>query len=389
MANKRDFYEVLGVSKTATAEEMKKAYRKLAIKYHPDKNPGDKEAEDMFKEIAEAYSVLSDPNKKARYDQFGHAGVGGAASGGYGSQGGFTVEDIFSQFGDIFGDSSPFGSFFGGGGGGGGQRRARRKGSDLRIKMKLTLKDIANGVEKKIKVKRYTSCNTCGGNGAKNGTSLSTCGTCQGQGQVRRVQQTMLGQMMSTSTCPTCNGEGKTVTERCEKCFGEGRELTEDLITIKVPAGVTDGMQLSMSGKGNVPVRGGAPGDLLIAIEEEEDLNLKRDGNNIIYDLPVNFIDAVLGSEVEVPTVDSRVKIKIKPGTQAGEILRLRGKGLPNLNGYGVGDQLIHINLYTPTSVSKDEKDILEKLRNSPNFEPKAGVGNKTIFDKMKDFFQG
>ncbi|KPM49406.1 molecular chaperone DnaJ [Jiulongibacter sediminis] len=386
MSQKRDYYEVLGVSKGASAEELKKAYRKLAIKYHPDKNPGDAEAEKKFKEIAEAYSVLSDPQKKARYDQYGHAGMGGA--GGFGGQGGFTMDDIFSQFGDIFGDDSPFSSFFGGSRGGGGGRRGVRKGSDLRIKLKMSLSDVAKGLEKKIKVKRYTSCNTCGGNGAKNGTSLNTCGTCNGQGQVRRVQQTMLGQMVSTSTCPTCNGEGKTVTERCEACFGEGRQLTEDQIQIKIPAGVAEGMQLSMSGKGNVPVRGGVPGDLLIVIEEEEHPDLKRDGNNILFDLPLNFVDAVLGSEVEVPTVDGKVKIKVKNGTQAGEVLRLRGKGLPNLNGYGTGDQLVHINIFTPTSVSSEEKKILEDLRESPNFEPKKGANNKSIFDKMKDFFQ-
>lgn len=387
MANKRDYYEVLGVSKSATPEELKKAYRKLAIKYHPDKNPDDKSAEDKFKEIAEAYSVLSDDQKKARYDQFGHAGMGGAAGGG--GHGGFTVDDIFSQFGDIFGDGSPFGSFFGGsqGRGGGGQRV--RKGSDLRIKLTLTLSDIAKGVEKKIKVKRYTSCNTCSGNGSKNGTSLTTCGTCNGQGQVKRVQQTMLGQMVSTSTCPTCNGEGKMVSERCEACFGEGRQLTEDQINIKIPAGVSEGMQLSMSGKGNVPVRGGVPGDLLIAIEEKEHPDLKRDGQNVIFDLPVNFVDAVLGKDLEIPTVDGKVKIKLKSGTQAGEVLRLRGKGLPSVNGYGTGDQLVHVNIYTPSSVSSDEQAMLEKLRDSPNFAPKIGGNSKTIFDKMKDFFQG
>lgn len=385
MANKRDYYEVLGVSKSATPEEMKKAYRKLAIKYHPDKNPDDKAAETKFKEIAEAYSVVSDPQKKARYDQYGHAGMGGAAGGGQGS---YSMDDIFSQFGDIFGDGSPFGSFFGGSRGGGGGQRVR-KGSDLRIKLTLTLNDIAKGVEKKIKVKRYTSCNTCSGNGSKNGTSLTTCGTCNGQGQVKRVQQTMLGQMVSTSTCPTCNGEGKMVSERCEACFGEGRQLTEDQINIKIPGGVSEGMQLSMSGKGNVPVRGGVPGDLLIAIEEKEDPDLKRDGQNIIFDLPVNFVDAVLGKDLEIPTVDGKVKIKLKPGTQAGEVLRLRGKGLPSVNGYGTGDQLVHVNIYTPSSVSSEEQKVLEKLRESPNFAPKKGANNKTIFDKMKDFFQG
>jgi molecular chaperone DnaJ len=384
MSQKRDYYEVLGVAKDASADELKKAYRKLAIKYHPDKNPGDADAETKFKEIAEAYSVLSDPQKKARYDQFGHAGMGGAA-GGYGG-GGFSMDDIFSQFGDIFGDGSPFSSFFGGSAGGGG-RRGVRKGSDLRIKIKMSLTDVAKGVEKKIKVKRYTSCSACDGNGSKNGTSLNTCGTCNGQGQVRRVQQTMLGQMVSTSTCPTCQGEGKVVSERCGVCFGEGRQLSEDQISIKIPAGVAEGMQLSMSGKGNVSVRGGVAGDLLIVIEEEEHPELKRDGNNVLYDLPVNFADAVLGTEIEIPTVEGKVKIKLKNGTQAGEVLRLRGKGLPSVNGYGTGDQLVHVNIYTPTSISSEEKEMMEQLRESSNFEPKTGGNSRSIFEKMKDFF--
>jgi molecular chaperone DnaJ len=381
---KKDYYEVLGVSKSVTAEELKKAYRKLAIKYHPDKNPGDKEAEDKFKEIAEAYGVLSDPDKKAKYDRFGHEGLGG---GGFGGAGGVNMEDIFSQFGDIFGDGSPFGSFFGGGRSSGGSRRAVRKGSDLRIKLKLNLEEIANGVEKKIKVKRYVSCKSCSGNGSKHGNSLQTCGTCNGSGQIRRVQQTMLGQMVTTNTCHVCNGEGKVVLDRCEVCFGEGRVLEEDMITIKIPAGVAEGMQLSMSGKGNVPSRGGVAGDLLIQIEEEEHPQLKRDGNNLIYDLPLNFVDAVLGREVEIPVVTGKVKIHIKAGTQAGEVLRLKGKGLKDLNGYGTGDQLIYVNIYTPKTVSSEEKAILEKLRESPNFQPKAGSDNKSIFDKMKDFF--
>lgn len=387
MSTKKDFYELLGVSKNATAEELKKAYRKLAIQYHPDKNPGDAEAEAKFKEIAEAYSVLTDPQKKARYDQFGHAGLGGAAGGGQYGGGGFSMDDIFSQFGDIFGDDSPFGSFFGGSRSGNGGRRGVRKGSDLRIKLKLDLADIAKGVEKKIKVKRYTSCNSCSGNGSKNGSSLQTCGTCQGQGQVRRVQQTMLGQMVSTSTCPTCNGEGKIVSERCETCFGEGRQLSEDMISIKIPAGVAEGMQLSMSGKGNVPVRGGVAGDLLIVIEEEEHPDLKRDGNNLIYDLPVNFADAALGKEVEIPTVDGKVKTKLKSGIQSGEILRLRGKGLPNLNGYGTGDQLVHVSVFTPTHLSSEERQMLEKLRDSPNFAPGKNPSGKSFMDRMKDIF--
>lgn len=380
---KRDYYEILGVAKGASEDELKKAYRKLAIQYHPDKNPGDKTAEEKFKEIAEAYSVLSDPQKRARYDQYGHAGLGGS-DGGFGG-GGFNMEDIFSQFGDIFGDSSPFGDFFGRSTGRGG--RSVRKGSDLRIKLKLNLEEIANGVEKKIKVKRYVACNTCSGNGSKNGNSLKTCQTCNGQGQVRKVVQTMLGQMVSTSPCPTCQGEGKTIIERCDVCFGEGRTLQEDIIPIKIPAGVAEGMQLSMSGKGNVPSRGGIAGDLLIAVEEEEHPELKREGSNIIYDLKLNFADAVLGKDVEVPTVTGKVRINIKPGTQAGEILRLKGKGLKELNSYGVGDQLVSVNIFTPTSVSAEERSMLEKMRTSPNFEPKVNKNDRSFFDKMKDFF--
>jgi molecular chaperone DnaJ len=381
---KKDYYEVLGVSKSVSPDELKKAYRKLAIQYHPDKNPGDKSSEDKFKEIAEAYGVLSDDDKKAKYDRFGHEGLGGASGFGGGAT---NMEDIFSQFGDIFGDGSPFSSFFGGGRSSGGGRRAVRKGSDLRIKLKLNMEEIANGVEKKIKVKRYVSCGTCTGNGSKNGSSLNNCATCSGSGQVKRVQQTMLGQMVTTNTCHTCNGEGKVVTDRCDVCFGEGRVLEEDMITIKIPAGVGEGMQLSMTGKGNVPTRGGVAGDLLIQIEEEEHPQLKRDGNNVIFDLPLNFIDAVLGKEIEVPVVGGKVKITIKPGTQAGEVLRLKGKGFTEVNGYGVGDQLIYVNLYTPKTISSEEKALLEQLRNSPNFQPKVGGNEKSVFDRMKDFF--
>jgi molecular chaperone DnaJ len=384
MAQKRDFYEILGVSKGASEEELKKAYRKLAIQHHPDKNPGDAAAEEKFKEAAEAYGVLSDAQKRQRYDQFGHAGLGGAA-GGFGG-GGFDMNDIFSQFGDIFGDSSPFGDIFGRGGGGGGGRRVRR-GSDLRIKLKLNLQEVAEGVEKKIKVKRHVSCNTCGGNGSKNGASLKNCQPCNGSGQVRKVVNTMLGQMVSASTCPTCNGEGKIISDRCDSCAGEGRLLEEDLISIKIPAGVAEGMQLSMSGKGNVPPRGGVAGDLLIVVEEEEDINLKRDGNNLVYDLYVNFVEAALGTSVEVPTIDGKARITLEAGIQSGKILRLKGKGIKELNGYGRGDELIHINIWTPKQLSSEERAMLEKLRNSPNFQPKPSHGEKGFFEKMKDFF--
>lgn len=388
MATKRDYYEILGIDKGASAEDIKKAYRKMAIKYHPDKNPDDPSAEDKFKEAAEAYDVLSDPDKKGRYDQYGHAGLGGAAGGGYGA-GGPSMEDIFSQFGDIFGDDSPFGSFFGGQRGGGGARQRVRRGSDLRIKLKLNLQEIANGADKKIKVKRHVSCTTCGGNGSKNGTAVQTCSTCQGTGQTRKVVNTMLGQMVSTSTCHTCNGEGKIVTDRCETCFGEGRVLEEDVIPIKIPAGVAENMQLSVGGKGNVPPRGGVAGDLLIVVEEEEDADLKRDGNNVVYDLHVTFPDAALGTSVEVPTIDGRARITLEPGTQSGKILRLKGKGIKELNGYGRGDQLIHVNVWTPRTLSAEERSMLEKLKSSPNFQPRPNKSDKGFFEKMKDFFHG
>ncbi len=380
MAKKRDYYEILGVSKNASDTEIKKAYRKLAVEFHPDKNPDNKEAEEKFKEIAEAYGVLSDAEKKQRYDRFGHQGVDGAS--GFGA-GNINPEDLF---GSIFGDDSPFGSFFGGGGRRSGGPSVR-KGSDLRIKLKLNLDEISKGVEKKIKVKRYVSCNTCSGNGSKNGNSLKTCTSCNGQGQVRKVVNTMLGQMVSSSPCPTCQGEGKVIIERCDVCFGEGRQLNEDLLSIKIPAGVAEGMQLSMTGKGNVPAKGGIAGDLLIAIEEEEHPELKRDGNNIIYDLRLNFADAALGKEVEIPSVGGKVKINIKAGTQSGEILRLKGKGIKDINSYGIGDQLIHVSLYTPTTLSSEERTILEKFRTSNNFQPKIDKNERSIFDRMKDFF--
>jgi len=381
---KRDYYEVLGVSKGAAQEEIKKSYRKIAIKFHPDKNPDDPTAEDKFKEAAEAYEVLSDEQKRRRYDQFGHQGM----NGGFGGGGGMNMEDIFSQFGDIFGGGggSPFESFFGGARSGGGRRV--RKGSNLRIKLKLNLEEIANGVEKKIKVKRYVACNACGGNGAKNGTDMQTCGSCQGSGQVRQVVNTMLGQMVSTATCPTCHGEGRIVTNNCNVCHGTGREQQEEVISINVPAGVMDGMQLSMGGKGNVPERGGVPGDLLIQIEEEPHPTLKRDGNNVIFDQYISFMDAALGAEIEVPAITGKVKVSIKPGTQSGEIFKLRGKGIKDINGYGKGDQLIHINVWTPKSLSKDERAVLEGLRESDNFAPNPGKNDKGFFEKVKDYLQ-
>ncbi|HEY8512152.1 MAG TPA: molecular chaperone DnaJ [Cyclobacteriaceae bacterium] len=370
MSAKRDYYDVLGVSRSATPEEIKKAYRKIAIQYHPDKNPGNKEAEEKFKEAAEAYEVLSNPEKREQYDRFGHARVG---NGGFG--GGMNMEDIFSQFGDIFGGSNPFESFFGGG----STRRRGRKGSNLRIKLKLTLEEIANGVEKKIKVNRLVRAE---------GVTFKTCSTCQGTGQMKRVVNTMLGQMVSATTCPACNGSGQVIDRRPPGVDSSGLVSKEEVITVRIPPGVADGMQLSMTGKGNEAPGGGQPGDLLILVEEQEDKYLKRDGNNLIYDLYLNFADAALGTTVEVPSVGGKVKIKIEPGTQSGKILRLRGKGLKDVNGYETGDQLIHVNVWTPKKLTSEERTLLEKLRNSPNFEPNPDSGDRSFFERMKEFFQ-
>ncbi len=371
---KRDFYEILGVDKSASAEEIKKAYRKVAIKYHPDKNPDNPESEEKFKEAAEAYEMLSNPEKRQRYDQFGHAGMNG---GGFGGGGGMNMDDIFSQFGDIFGGGggSPFDSFFGGGGGRG---RRTRKGSNLRIKLKLSLEEIANGVEKKIKVHRLVQAD---------GVTFKTCPSCQGSGQVRKVVNTMLGQMVSSSTCPTCGGAGQSINNRPSGVDSSGLTTKEEVIAIKIPAGVADGMQLSMSGKGNEAPGGGVAGDLLILIEEKADDVLVREGNNVVYDLYISFIDAALGTTIEVPTISSKARIKIDPGTQSGKVLRLRGKGIKDLNGYGHGDQLIHINVWTPKSLSAEEKEKLESLRESTNFQPNPGKNEKGFFEKMKEFF--
>ena len=379
---KRDYYEVLGVSKSADATEIKKAYRKLALKYHPDKNPGDKEAEEKFKEAAEAYDVLSNEEKKRRYDQFGHAGVGGAGQGGFG--GGMSMDDIFSQFGDIFGS---FGGFSGFGGFGGG-RSARRvnRGTNLRVKVKMNLQEIATGIEKKIKVKKYVACQHCNGTGAKDGKSYSTCSTCKGSGQVTRVQNTILGAMQTTSTCPTCEGEGKIINEKCTFCNGEGVLMSEEVISINIPAGVGEGMQLSLSGKGNAARRGGGNGDLIVLIEEEEHPELVRDGNDLLYNVFIGYPEAVLGETVEIPTIEGKVKVKIEAGTQPGKILRLRGKGLPDVNGYGKGDLLAKVNVWIPKNLSKDEKKLVEKMKEAEGFKPGSG-DKKSIFSKMKDFF--
>jgi molecular chaperone DnaJ len=385
---KRDFYEILGVGKTASADEIKKAYRKIAMQYHPDRNPGDKEAEEKFKEAAEAYEVLSDADKKAKYDRYGHAAFGpGTGGGNYG--GGMNMEDIFSNFGDIFGDDV-FGNFFGGGGRGGARTgRARgTRGSNLRIRLKLTYEEIANGVTKNIKVKKYVPCSTCSGSGAKDSGSVQNCGTCGGSGQVRKVTNTFLGQMQTVTTCPTCNGEGSVVTAKCGACKGEGRVYSEETVQIDIPAGVQEGMQLSLGGKGNAGERGGANGDLIIVIEEEPHKELQRDGNNVAFDLHISFPEAVFGTQVEVPTIDGRAKIKIPAGTQSGKIFRLKGKGFPEVNGYNHrGDQLVHVNVWTPQNISSEEKAMLDKLSNSPNFKPQPGKNDKSFFDKVKEAF--
>lgn len=385
--SKRDYYDILEVPKNASADEIKKAYRKKAIQYHPDKNPGDKAAEEKFKEAAEAYEVLSNPDKRAQYDRFGHEGIRGA---GGGFSGGMNIEDIFQHFGDIFGGHfSGFEGFSGFGGRGHAQRGHRvNRGSNLRIKVKLTLEEIARGVQKKIKLNKYVACKTCGGSGAQSG-GFSTCNTCRGAGQIRRVQNTILGQMQTTSTCPNCGGEGKTIADKCKTCYGDGIIRGEEVINIDIPAGVSEGMELSLRGKGNMGPRGGIAGDLLVEIKEIPHAELTRDGTNLYYDLHISFIDAVLGETAEIPTIEGKAKIKIQPGTQAGKILRLKEKGLPNLNGYGRGDLLVTINVWTPQNLSSEEKKMLEKLRNSPNFKPNPSDKEKSFFSRMKEYFTG
>ncbi|MBA4322551.1 MAG: molecular chaperone DnaJ [Odoribacter sp.] len=382
MTTKRDYYEVLGVSKNASKDEIKKAYRKQALKFHPDKNPGDKSAEEKFKEAAAAYEVLSSDEKKARYDRYGHAGMGNSGN-GFGGQG-MTVEDIFSSFGDIFGDA------FGGFGGFGSSRQGRRvnKGSNLRVKVKLNLGEIASGIEKKIKVNKYALCDNCDGTGAADSKSFSSCSTCRGSGHVTRIANTMLGQMQTTSVCPSCGGEGKIITKKCQTCYGEGIIEKEEIIKINIPAGVGKGMQMTVGGKGNAPRRGGVNGDLLVVIDEEEHEELIREGNDLIYNLFISIPDAITGTQIEVPTVDSNVKIKIEPGTQPGRILRLRGKGLPEVNGYGRGDLLVNVNVWIPKTLSKEDLKIIEKFKDSESFVPKPDKNDKGFFERMRSYFQ-
>ena len=368
---KQDFYEILGISKNATAAEIKKAYRKKAIEFHPDKNPGDSEAEEMFKKAAEAYEVLSDPDKKARYDQYGHAAFEGGGFGG----GGMNMEDIFSQFGDIFG--SAFGGGFGGFGGfSGGQRRM--KGSNLRIRVSLTLEEIAHGVEKKVKVKRKKQAT---------GVTYKTCTTCNGAGQVTKITNTILGRMQTAATCSSCGGSGQIIDKRPSDADAHGLKIVEETVSIKIPPGVEQGMQLKVSGKGNEAPGDGIPGDLLVAIETIEHGSLKREGDNLHYDLYISISDAVLGTTKEIDTVTGQVRIKLESGIQSGKILRLRGKGISNINGYGTGDLLVHVNVWTPKELNKEQREFFKKMQNSENFEPKPEKSDKSFFEKVKDMF--
>lgn len=379
---KRDYYEVLGVDRNASANDIKKAYRKMAIQYHPDKNPGNKEAEEKFKEAAEAYSVLSDPDKKARYDQFGFEGLGGAAGGGFNGAS-MDMNDIFSMFGDIFGGG--FGGFSGFGGGGGRPQQTRFRGSDLRVKVKLTLQEIASGVTKRFKLKKYVACSHCGGSGAE-GNSTETCPDCHGTGRIVRTQQSILGMMRSESVCPRCNGEGKIIKDKCRHCNGDGITMGEEVVEVQIPAGVMGGMQLSMRGKGNAGKHNGIAGDLLIQIEEEKHPQLVRDENDLVYSLLLDIPTATLGGVVEIPTLDGTAKVNIEAGTQPGKVLRLRGKGLPTLNEYGRGDIVVNISVYIPETLSKEEKKSFEQFKNSDNFRPSESV-KEHLFKRFRNFF--
>ena len=372
----KNFYKILGVSENATADEIKKAYRKIAMKYHPDKNPGNQEAESKFKAAAEAYDVLSDPQKKAKYDQFGEEGLKNNGQGSYGSN--FYTEDL----NDLF-KNSPFGSFFER-----GSRHQTNYGEDLRIRIKISLEEVAKGTEKKVKIKRHTRCDACGGNGAASGSNVEKCSTCKGSGTIRNITRTMLGNMVTESTCTKCYGAGTQITKPCNNCHGEGRKLIEDLITFQLPAGVKQGMELTLREKGNAPVRGGIPGNLIIRIDEVADDLLKREGNNICYTLHISFVDAALGCEIEVPTIHGKVLVKIPAGTPSGKVLKLRGKGVPDVNRHGgSGDQLVFVQIWTPQELTKEEKDILASLRHAPNFIPKPNKKEPSFFERIKSFF--
>ena len=399
MAEKRDYYEVLGVSKTASADEIKKAYRQMALKYHPDRNPGDKSAEEKFKEAAEAYDVLSNPDKRQRYDQFGFAGTSSSAGGGF-SGGGFSMDDIFSQFGDIFGGHfgggsarggfGGFGDFFGGFGGSDEDERGGRveRGSDIRIRIKLSLAEVLHGVEKKIKINKLVACPDCGGKGAASEADIKTCPDCKGRGVVTKIVRTILGQMQTTTTCPRCNGTGKIVSKPCKKCGGSGLVKAPEEISFKVPAGVAQGMQLTVRGKGNAASHGGVNGDLLVVIEEEQDPNFQRDGNDLLYSLFVSVPDAITGCEAEIPAIDGKLRIKVAPGTQSGTVLRLRGKGVPDVNGYGAGDMMVAVNVWIPKNLTSEEKKLIEKLKSSSSFDPKPSSDDKSFFDRLRGKFK-
>jgi molecular chaperone DnaJ len=409
MANKRDYYEVLGVAKSASADEIKKAYRQAALKFHPDKHPGNKEAEDKFKEAAEAYDVLSNADKRARYDQFGHAGMsgpggmGGAGGGGAYSAGGFTMEDIFRNFGDIFGGhfggaftGGGFSEYMGGMGGGYGGGRMMNRGSDLRIKVHLSLKEIAHGTTKKLKISKMIPCDQCGGTGAKDKNSYKTCPTCQGSGMETRTVNTFFGRTQATQVCHECGGEGRVITATCEKCRGEGIVRDEEVVEIRIPAGVGEGMQLTVSGKGNAARRGGVNGDLLVLIEEERNPALQRDGVDLLHTLNITIPTALLGGTAEVPTIDGKAKITVEAGTQAGKVLRLKGKGLPDVNGYGTGDILVVIDIVVPARLSSEEKKLVEELAKKSTFakapdgsaSSTGGRATQNIFERMRSFFR-